>query len=166
MAKHLTCTEAADRFGISSAKIRELINDGEVDAVWVDHHWEITPRGLRSLKRYSEDLGRITGDGKMIQKVHSGRTAEVEHLFVNLRMMCENRGAKTALAELAAVSRPYLHRVIEGQQDPSISVVGRIAAAVGVEIGDLCVDPEQFPVVLSQIRRSGKLPGDGARGTS
>lgn len=45
---------------------------------------------------------------------------------------------RTQIARALELSRPYISRVLKGQQEPSLGVVRGIAKELGVTTGELC----------------------------
>ena len=64
--------------------------------------------------------------------------APKERLAIRLKRLREVRGlSQTALAEKAGISRGYLARLEAGRQDPTLSVIERLAKALKVKLPDL-----------------------------
>jgi transcriptional regulator with XRE-family HTH domain len=61
-----------------------------------------------------------------------------KRLAMRLRQMREDRGiTQDALARRARISRVYLAQLERRRQDPSLSVLVRLARALKVKVGDL-----------------------------
>jgi len=61
-----------------------------------------------------------------------------KRLAMRLRQMREERGiTQEALARQARISRVYLAQLERHRQDPSLSVLVRLARALKVKVGDL-----------------------------
>jgi len=75
----------------------------------------------------------------------------VQNFRINARVaMAKLKISQVALAEKAALSRPYLNRVLsdEKEVDPSLEVCDRIATALGLSIGELIEPPRKFLKIL------------------
>lgn len=63
----------------------------------------------------------------------------------NLRRAMENRGlSQRAVAEKADMGYPYVNRVLQGKNAPSVPQAEKLAKAVGVALIDLLTDPKKF----------------------
>ena len=64
--------------------------------------------------------------------------APIKKTAMTLKRLREARGlSQTALAERAGISREYLNRLEAARQDPSLSVLEKLAKALRVKVADL-----------------------------
>jgi transcriptional regulator with XRE-family HTH domain len=64
--------------------------------------------------------------------------APKERLAMRLKRLREDKGiSQTALAEKAGISRGYLARLEAAQQDPTLTVIEKLAKALKVSIAEL-----------------------------
>jgi XRE family transcriptional regulator, regulator of sulfur utilization len=73
-------------------------------------------------------------------------------LAANLKRLRETRGlSQASLAESSGVPRPTIAHLESGQANPTLSVVLRVAAALGVSVDGL-VDPGEAPLIVSNLK--------------
>jgi transcriptional regulator with XRE-family HTH domain len=73
-------------------------------------------------------------------------------LSANIKRLREESGqSQKALAELSGVPRPTIAHLEAGQANPTLAVVLKVAAALGVRVDDL-VQPEEALVVVLGVR--------------
>ena len=53
------------------------------------------------------------------------------------RLLDQNRWTYAELAVRMGVTRPIVYRMVEGKQNPTDDVLGRVAEAFGVKVSDL-----------------------------
>lgn len=64
--------------------------------------------------------------------------APVKRLAMRVKKLREAKGmTQEALAAKARISRVYLAQIERHRQDPAVSIVVRIAKALGVKVGEL-----------------------------
>jgi transcriptional regulator with XRE-family HTH domain len=68
-------------------------------------------------------------------------------LGANVKRLRRNTGlSQEAFADLAGIHRTYVSDVERGRRNPTISVVEKLARALGVQAGALLVDPVEETV--------------------
>lgn len=76
----------------------------------------------------------------------------------NVRRLRTGRGlTQEKLAVDAGVAAPYLSRIERGVVNPTIDILDRLAAALGVEVDSLLRAPEQGSVAPEPLR-AGRKP--------
>jgi transcriptional regulator with XRE-family HTH domain len=68
------------------------------------------------------------------------------------RFRKHRRLTQEGLAKLSGVSRTHLARIETGRADPSLTVLLRLAAALGLRVADL-VEPDDSPATRTITRR-------------
>lgn len=70
---------------------------------------------------------------------NSNGTNVVEDFVNKLRSQMEKKGMSIAeLARVAGIGRPYLHRVLSGEQQPSFEWAEKVGGIVGIKIKLTC----------------------------
>ena len=73
----------------------------------------------------------------------------VQNFRTNVRVAMSARGwSQERLAHEAELSRPFLNRVLQGKQEPSLEVCDRIADALHSELAALLSSPKKFLKIL------------------
>lgn len=68
---------------------------------------------------------------------------EVKIFREKLKKACEVRGSVTRLAAAAGTNRVYIHALIRGKGEPSISIASRISRALGTSLAEMISDGEE-----------------------
>ena len=69
----------------------------------------------------------------------------VENFRVNVRTAMSHRElSQEDLAAKAQMGRPFLNRLLQGKQKPSLDVCDRIGDALGISVSDLVAPPKKF----------------------
>jgi transcriptional regulator with XRE-family HTH domain len=69
----------------------------------------------------------------------------VQNFRANVRSAMASLGwSQDKLATEAELSRPFLNRVLQGRQEPSLEVCDRIADALHSDLSELLGSPRQF----------------------
>jgi transcriptional regulator with XRE-family HTH domain len=73
------------------------------------------------------------------------RVQAVRNFRVNAKHAMQARGwSQYVLAEKTELSRPFINRVFQGKQDPSLEICDRIADALDLPLPDLLASPKNF----------------------
>lgn len=73
----------------------------------------------------------------------------VQNFRGNVRSAMRAKGwSQDKLATTADLSRPFLNRVLQGKQEPSLEVCDRIADALHYPLSDLLASPKKFLKIL------------------
>jgi transcriptional regulator with XRE-family HTH domain len=85
-----------------------------------------------------------------------------EKVAVNIRRLRVERGvSQEAFAVDAGIDRTYMSRIERKLENPTVTVLERIAAALGVEIAELFVEPgpeAKVPPSLPSGRKRKRAP--------
>jgi transcriptional regulator with XRE-family HTH domain len=86
------------------------------------------------------------------------------HAGYHIMSWRRHRGlTQSDLADLARLSRPYVSRLEKGQTDPALSVLRRLAVALGVTIGQMIEEMPQERILsreeMDRMARGALRPG-------